>query len=124
MNGNYAVIRNSPRRCAIEKGVLKIFSKFIGKHLRQSLFFNKIAALSLRLWHGRFPVNFAKFPRMPFLQSTSGRLHPYHFLKHPCQFSIISFLNFVFFSIFSMVFYTFYSIWNSNFNPFLNLARP
>ena len=27
-----------------------------------------------RLWHRYFPVNFAKFLRSPFLQSTSGRL--------------------------------------------------
>ena len=28
-----------------KKGVLKNFAKFIGKHLRHSLFFNKVAAL-------------------------------------------------------------------------------
>ena len=27
-----------------------------------------------RLWHRCFPVNFAKFPRTPLLQNTSGRL--------------------------------------------------
>ena len=27
-----------------------------------------------RLWHGCFPVIFAKFLRTPFLQNTSGRL--------------------------------------------------
>ena len=27
-----------------------------------------------RLWHRCFPVNFAKFLRTPFLQSTSGQL--------------------------------------------------
>ena len=39
-----------------------------------SLFFNKIAGLTLlkkRLWHRGFPVNFAKFPRTPFLKNTS-----------------------------------------------------
>ena len=30
--------------------------------------------LKKRLWHGCFPVNFAKFLRTPFLQNTSGRL--------------------------------------------------
>ena len=32
--------------------------------------------LKKRLWHRCFPVNFAKFPRTPFLQNTSGRLLP------------------------------------------------
>ena len=52
--------------------VLINFVKFTGKHLRQSPFFNKFAGLSL--WHRCFPVNFAKFPRTPLLQDTSGRL--------------------------------------------------
>ena len=30
--------------------------------------------LKKRLWHGCFPVNFAKFLRTPFLQNASGRL--------------------------------------------------
>ena len=64
----------------MKKGVLRNFTKFTGKHLRQSLFFNKIVSLSpatllkKRLWHMLFPVNFAKFLRAPFLQNNSGRL--------------------------------------------------
>ena len=56
-----------------KKGVLRSFSKFTGKHLCQSLFFNKVAGLRTatllkkRLWHRCFPVNFAKFLRTPFL---------------------------------------------------------
>ena len=55
------------------KGVLRNFAKFSGKHLCQSLFFNKVAGLrpatllKKRLWHRCFPVNFAKFLRTPFL---------------------------------------------------------
>ena len=47
-------------------GVLKNFAKFTGKHLCQSLFFNKVAGLRLaillkkRHWHRWFPLNFAK----------------------------------------------------------------
>ena len=37
--------RSSHQRCAIEIGVLKNFTKFSGKHLCQSLFFNKVAGL-------------------------------------------------------------------------------
>ena len=35
-------------RCSIKKGVLRNFAKFTGKHLCQSLFFNKVAELSLQ----------------------------------------------------------------------------
>ena len=31
------------RRCSVKKGVLRDFAKFTGKHLSQSLFFNKVA---------------------------------------------------------------------------------
>ena len=33
------------RRCSVKKGVLKNAAKFTGKHLCQSLFFNKVAGL-------------------------------------------------------------------------------
>ena len=62
-----------PQGVFYKKGVLKIFAKLTGKHLYQSLFFNKIAGLRLatllkrRLWHRCFPKNFAKFFRTFFL---------------------------------------------------------
>ena len=55
-----------------KKDILRNFAKFTGKRLCQSLFFNKVAGLrpatllKKRLWHRRFPVNFAKFLRAPF----------------------------------------------------------
>ena len=58
---NY-IIRISHRRFSVREGVL---TKFTRKHLRQSLFFNKVAG-----WHRCFPVNFAKCLRTPFLQNT------------------------------------------------------
>ena len=33
------------QRCSVKKGVLKNFAKFTGKHLCESLFFNKAAGL-------------------------------------------------------------------------------
>ena len=72
--------RSSHQRCSMKKGVLRNFTKFTGKHLCQSLFFNKVTGLrpatllEKRLWHRCFPVNFVKFLRTPFLQNTSGRL--------------------------------------------------
>ena len=66
--------RSSHRRCSMWKDVLRNFTKFTGKHLCQSHFFNKVVglrpttllkkrllALKKRLWHNCFPVNFAKF---------------------------------------------------------------
>ena len=38
------------RRCSVKKGDLRNFAKFAGKHLCQSLFFNKVAGLSLQLY--------------------------------------------------------------------------
>ena len=57
-----------------KKGVFRNFAKFRGKHLCQSLFFNKVAGLrpaatllKKKLWYRCFPVNFTKFLRTPFL---------------------------------------------------------
>ena len=51
-----------------KKGVLRNFSKFTGKHLCQSFFFNKVAGLRHR-WHRCFPVNFVKFPTTLFYRT-------------------------------------------------------
>ena len=48
--------QKQPAEVFYEKSVLRYFSKFTGKYLCQSLFFNKVAGLR------------------PFLQNTSGRL--------------------------------------------------
>ena len=59
----------------MKKGVLKNYTKFTGKHLCQSLFFNKVEGLRPgTLLKKRLSHNFAKFLRMPFLNNTSGRL--------------------------------------------------
>ena len=64
--------RSSSPEVLCEKRVLRNFAKSTGKHLRQSLFFNKVAGLGpvtllkKRLEHKCFPVNFAKFLRTPF----------------------------------------------------------
>ena len=72
--------RSSHQCCSMKKGVLRNFAEFTGKHLYQSLVFNKVAGLrpatllKKRLWHRCFTKNFAKFLRTPFLRNTSGRL--------------------------------------------------
>ena len=68
----YFTYRSSHRRCSLTKRVLRNLAKFTGKHLCQSLFFNKVAGLrpatllKKRLWHRCFPVNFTKFLRTTF----------------------------------------------------------
>ena len=70
----YVVIkhRSSHPDVFCKKGVLRNFAKFTGKHLCQSLYFNKVASLrpgtsfKKRLWHKCFPVNFAEFLRTHF----------------------------------------------------------
>ena len=37
------IFRSSHQGCSVRKGVLRNFAKFTGKHLRQSLFSNKVA---------------------------------------------------------------------------------
>ena len=70
--------RSSRPEVLCEKDVLRNFAKFTGKHQCQSHSLNKVAGLETllrkRLCRRCFPVNFAKFLRTPFLQSTSRRL--------------------------------------------------
>ena len=68
----HKVFSNSDRKRCVQTGDLRDFIKFTGKHLCQSLFFNKFAALrpatllKKRLWHRCFHVNFAKCLRTLF----------------------------------------------------------
>ena len=77
--------RISQGRGSIKKSVLKNLTKFTGKLLCRSLFFNKVAGLRRAtllkklLRRKCFPVNFAKFLRTTFLQNTSRR----QFLEFP-----------------------------------------
>ena len=41
--------RSNHQRCSMEKGALRNFAKFTGKHLCQSLFFNKVVGLQIYL---------------------------------------------------------------------------
>ena len=60
--------RSSRPEMFYRKYFLRNFAKFRGKHLYESLFFNKVATLLKRgPWHRSFPVTFARFLRTPFL---------------------------------------------------------
>ena len=58
--------------CFVRKGVFRNFAKFTGKHLCQSLLFNKIAGLrpatlfKMRLQHRYFSADIAKILRTAF----------------------------------------------------------
>ena len=70
---NFPSERSSRPEVFCKKGVLKNFTKFTGKHLCQSLFFNKVAGfrfatlLKKILRRRCFSVDFAKFLRTSFL---------------------------------------------------------
>ena len=76
----YYQARSSRPEVFCKKDILRNFTKFTGKRLRQSLFFNKVAGLrpatllKKSLWHRCFPVNFAKFLRTPFLTERRRQL--------------------------------------------------
>ena len=92
-------VQRQPPEVFYKKGVLRNFAKFTGKHLCQSLFFNKIVG-----------SDFAKFLRTPFLWNTFGRLLlPWiskQFLREYCSWS----------SPFSFRFFTSTSIWKISMN--------
>ena len=73
INEEYGNLKLNHQRCSKKKRC-----SYTGKHLCQSLFFNKVAGLSpatllkRRFWHRGFSVNFVKFLKTPFLQNTSG----------------------------------------------------
>ena len=50
-----AMVKSSHRRCSVRKSVLGNFAKFTGKHLRQSLFFNKVVGRRLHLFYRTLP---------------------------------------------------------------------
>ena len=66
------LLQKQPPEVLYKKGVLKNFANLTGKHLRESLFFNKVPGLRTktllekRLWHRCFPVKFARFFKNTF----------------------------------------------------------
>ena len=68
--------RSSHPEVFCKKGALRNFIKFTGKHLCQSLFFNKVADLRLatllkkRLWHRCFYCEFCEISKNTFFDKT------------------------------------------------------
>ena len=69
------IVRRSHQRCSVEKGVLKNFIKFTGKHLCQNPFFNKVSGVSVLA--KVFSCEVYKIFKTTFFQNTSGGLLPY-----------------------------------------------
>ena len=74
LNEHLLKVRSSCLEVFCEKGALRNFTNFTGKHLCQSLFLIKLQAsdwgfsfIKKSLWHRCFPVNLAKILRTPFL---------------------------------------------------------
>ena len=99
INGILTHFGSSRPEVFCKKGVLKNFTKFTGKGLCQSLFFNKIAGLKKRLWH-RCPVNFVKFLRTPFFVEHLWWLLPPFLSNVPISYSLKAPENLWFFSVF------------------------
>ena len=61
--------RSSRPEVFCQKGVLRNFTKFTGKHMCQVLRpgLRPATLLKKRLWHRCFPTNLVKFLRTPFL---------------------------------------------------------
>ena len=72
----YMKLRSSHPEVFLEKGVLKICSKFTGKRPCQSAVSIKFLCkfIEIALWHWCSPVNLLHIFRTPFLKNTSGRL--------------------------------------------------
>ena len=70
------MFRSSHPEVFLEKGVLKICSKFTGEHLCQSVILIKLLCnfIEITLRHGCSPVNLLHNFRTPFTKSTSERL--------------------------------------------------
>ena len=72
-----SILRSSCPEVFCKKALLRNFAKFIGKHLCQSIFLNKVVGLrpatllKNRLWYRCFPVNFAKFLKTPLVAASA-----------------------------------------------------
>ena len=75
--GKFHNLEAVSRQVFCKKGVLKKITKFTGKHLYESLFFNKAAGIAYNFIKKEtlvqlFSCEFCKFLRTPFFQNISG----------------------------------------------------
>ena len=86
---NDSMFRSSHPEVLLGKGVLKICSKFTGKHSCQSAISIKLQSkfIEITLWHGYSPVNLLHIFRLLFTENTSGQLHLsiYNYINSSCR---------------------------------------
>ena len=72
----FHLIKSSHAEVFLEKGVLKICSKFTGEHPYRNLISIKLLCnfIEINLRHGCSPANLRHIFRTPFTNNTSGRL--------------------------------------------------
>ena len=110
-----------------KNSVLRIFAKFTGKHLYQSLFFNKVAGLrpatlsKKRLWHRCFPLNFAKFLRTPFFTEHTRWLLLFFSLLLPNLYSLRCETKFLIWVVFVIQLYLIWKKRHKYYNCFFYL---
>ena len=77
-------LQKQPPKVFFEESLIRNFAKFEGKHLCESLFFNKVVGLSpatlLKVTLAQ--VFSCEFYKAPFLQNSSGRLFLQLVLRH------------------------------------------
>ena len=68
--------RSNPLQVLLEKGILKICSKFTGEHPCRSVISIKSQSnfIEITFWHGYTPVNLQHIFRTPFLKNYLGEL--------------------------------------------------
>ena len=81
--------RSSHRRCSVRKGILRNFAKFTGKHLCQSLCFNKVVGLRPATLLKKGSDRFCEISKITFftkhLQATASEKkggHPKEVWRH------------------------------------------
>ena len=81
-------LRSSHQRCSMKKDVLRNFTKFTGKHLCQSLFFNKVAGL-LQTLAQVFSCKFCEISKNTFFTEyiwmTASKNFRFIWRCHSCQ---------------------------------------
>ena len=77
------IFRSSHPEVFLEKGVLKIRSKYTGEHTCRCVIPARFLCkfIEITFWHGRSPVNLQHISRTPFPKNTSGWLLLYPLLR-------------------------------------------
>ena len=87
------IFRSSHQRCSVKKDVLRNFTKFTGKHLHQSLFFNKVAGLRPEAYNFINKETLAQVFSCEFCETSKNTLFTEHLWTTASAFWQLSRLN-------------------------------